>query len=102
MDNQDNEQPQVKTGTWHYIAFALYLPLIGVLIPLIGTCLWLLVHGRPAGTYGLLYALVLYVLARRALGVLRGGRTAGSLWPDIAALLPADALLAVVGVSWFS
>ncbi|HEX4047347.1 MAG TPA: hypothetical protein VH309_05910 [Elusimicrobiota bacterium] len=75
-------------------AFLAHLPVLGALALLCWQCLFLLIHARAAGLFGLLYAAVLVLLARRAARVLRG--QVPRPWTDLVLLLAADSLLGVV------
>lgn len=74
--------------------FVLYLPVLGAGALLVWQCLFLLLHGQPAGLFGLLYAGVLFLIGRRAARIVRGD--IARPWADLAAALIADALLAVI------
>jgi hypothetical protein len=74
--------------------FVLYLPVLGAGALLVWQCLFLLVHGEAAGLFGVLYAAGIFVLGRRAARVVKG--EVPRPWPDLAAALAADALLAVI------
>jgi hypothetical protein len=74
--------------------FLAYLPVLGALALLSWQCLFLLLHARTAGLFGLLYAGVLVALGRRAARVLRDD--ASRPWLDLLLLLAADVLLGVI------
>lgn len=89
----------MKTKGW--VAFALYLPVFGILGYQTFISAMVLVHGDPVGAYAVLYAAVAALLARRAFGIYRGAVEEGSLWKDITALALADACLAVIALEAF-
>lgn len=86
-------------GARRWLAFALYLPVLGILGYVAALGFWVLAHGRAAGAYALLYTAVLALLCRRAFAVYRGQAEAAGLWKDIAAMSVADLLLVVIYLS---
>ena len=89
----------MKTKGW--LAFALYLPVFGVLGYQTFIAALVLAHGDPVGAYAFLYAAAAGLLGRRAFAVYRGAVEEDALWKDIAALGLADACLAVIALEAF-
>lgn len=96
--DEDSQPVRHPLGPRHWLAFGLYLPVLGALAYLIVLCLFLLAHGKPAGVYGFMYAGVALVLGRRAFSIYEGGVAASRLWPDIVLLGLCCALLTVMAL----
>lgn len=82
-----------------WLAFALYLPVLGALAYLSVICVFLIAHGKPAGLYGLMYGAAGLLLGRRAFRIYEGAVPAEQLLRDIVLLALCSVLLAVIAIN---
>ncbi len=81
-----------------WAAHVLYLPLIGGLGYMVLLGLLVLAHGKPAGSFALMYGVMLFFIGRRYARIYNGELAGKQLWKDVAALAVIDFMLAVLWI----